>query len=108
MVTKVRLEVSGNDKTREYGAANPSLDATISGFKNSETLATSGVTGSAGCSTAAIAASSVAGSPYAITCALGTLAAGNYGVHLNSELLTHIKATLEVLLDDKTREYGAA
>src|SRR5207253_3063610 len=77
-ILKATLEVTANDKSRLYGDANPSFDAAISGFKNLETLATSGVTGSASCTTGATATSSVVGSPYAITCALGTLAAGNY------------------------------
>jgi hypothetical protein len=107
-ILKATLEVTGNDKTREYGAANPSLDATISGFKNSETLATSGVTGSAGCATTATPASSVGGSPYAITCALGTLAAGNYSFHFNNGQLTVTKATLTVMADNKSKTLGAA
>ena len=48
-ITKATLTVTANDKTREYGAANPTFDATISGFKNGETLATSGVTGTPSC-----------------------------------------------------------
>jgi hypothetical protein len=107
-VTKATLAVTGNDKSREYGAANPLLDATISGFKNSETLATSGVAGSAGCSTTATPASSVGGSPYAITCALGTLAAGNYAFHFNNGQLAVTKATLTVMADNKSKTLGAA
>src|SRR5205823_4645975 len=83
MILKATLEVTANDKSRLYGDANPTLDAAISGFKNSETLASSGVTGSASCTTGAIATSPVPG-PYAITCALGSLAAGNYMFHFNA------------------------
>ena len=64
-ITKATLTVTANDKSRTYGDANPTFDATISGFKNGETLATSGVTGSRACTHAATATSSVAGSPYA-------------------------------------------
>src|SRR5207248_3589081 len=64
--------------TLPYVPTRRSSDLSYSGFKNSETLATSGVTGSPSLTTAATAASSVAGSPYTITAALGTLAAGNY------------------------------
>src|SRR5207248_702537 len=71
-ITKATLTVTANDKTRAYGDANPAFDAAITGFKNSETLATSGVTGSPSCSTTATAASSVSGSPYPISCIIGT------------------------------------
>src|SRR5207249_4212564 len=50
--------------------------ATLSGFNNGETLATSDVTGSASCTTTATSSSAVGS--YTITCAQGTLAAGNY------------------------------
>ena len=36
-VGKATLTVSANDKSREYGEANPTFDGDISGFKNSET-----------------------------------------------------------------------
>ena len=44
-VTKATLTVTADDTSRVRGA-NPALTATITGFKNGETLATSGVTGS--------------------------------------------------------------
>src|SRR5207237_9383902 len=77
-ITPNHLTLTAHDTTRTYGDSNPALDATISGFKNGEGLATSGITGSANCTTSAIATSSVAGSPYAIACTSGTLAASNY------------------------------
>src|SRR5207245_1310204 len=107
-VTKATLTVTADDKTREYGDANPAFTASYSGFKNSETLGTSGVTGSPSLSTTATATSSVAGSPYTITAALGTLAAGNYSFSFVHGALTVTKATLTVTADDKTREYGDA
>src|SRR5439155_4743149 len=76
-VTKAHLKVTGDDTSRVYGAANPTFTATLSGFKNGETLATSGVTGNATCTSPATGTSAVPG-PYAITCPQGTLAAGNY------------------------------
>jgi hypothetical protein len=75
-ITKAPLTVTANDKTAQYSDPNPALDATITGFKNSETLATSGVTGSPSCTT--IRTTSSAPSVYPITCTIGTLAAGNY------------------------------
>src|SRR5439155_1057652 len=91
-----------------YGDANPAFSASYSGFKNSETLGTSGVTGSPSLSTRATATSSVAGSPYVITAALGSLAAGNYSFSFVHGALSVTKATLTVTADDKTREYGDA
>src|SRR2546428_857023 len=105
-ITKATLTVKANDKAREYGDANPSFDATISGFKNGENLGTSGVTGSPACSTTAIAASPVG--PFPITCLLGTLAATNYDFSFVGGTLSITKATLTVTADDKTRIYGDA
>ena len=44
-VDKAHLSVTADNKTKVYGNANPPLTATISGFQNGETLATSGVSG---------------------------------------------------------------
>ena len=108
-ITKAHLTVTANNQSRVYGAGDPAFDATISGFVNSETLGTSGVTGSASCSTTASASSSVAGSPYAITCTQGTLAAGNYDfTPFVAGQLTVTKAALTVTADNKSRAYGAA
>src|SRR5947208_1885914 len=107
MILKATLEVTANDKSRIYGDVNPGFDATITAFKNGETLATSGVTGTASCSSGATATSSVSGSPYAITCALGTLGAGNYMFHFNSGQLTITKAALTVMADNKSKLLNA-
>src|SRR5881396_1451339 len=106
-ISKATLTVTADNTGREYGAANPTFTATITGFKNSETLATSGVTGSPSLATAATATSAVPG-PYAITAALGTLASGNYSFSFAAGELTISKATLTVTADNTGREYGAA
>src|SRR5207249_5657946 len=99
------LQPIADDTSREYGAANGSLSATISGFKNLETLATSGVTGSPSCTTTRTASSPVNGTTgYPITCTLGSLAANNYDFHFTAGKLTVTKATLEVTADDTSRE----
>src|SRR5262249_47795646 len=46
-ITKAHLTVTADDKSKTYGDANPALTATLSGFVGGETLATSGVAGSA-------------------------------------------------------------
>ena len=76
-INQALLSVSANSVSRLFGQANPSLVVTITGFVNGQTLATSGVTGSASCSTTATT-TSVPGT-YPITCAIGALAASNYG-----------------------------
>src|SRR3989442_9883548 len=75
-VTKATLTVIAENKSRVYGATNPQLTASYSGFVNGDTAAALG--GSPSLSTAAGASSTVAGSPYPITAALGTLNAANY------------------------------
>src|SRR5207244_11080422 len=102
------LAVTTAGTTRDDRSPHPALPTSYSGFKNSETLGTSGVTGSPSLSTTATATSSVAGSPYTITAALGTLAAGNYSFSFVHGALTVTKATLTVTADDETREYGDA
>ncbi|MEJ0001766.1 MAG: MBG domain-containing protein [bacterium] len=77
-VTKAPLAITANDKSRAYNAANPAFDATVSGFVNGQNLGTSGLAGAPACSTTATPTSPVSGSPYAITCTIGTLSASNY------------------------------
>ncbi|TMG03036.1 MAG: choice-of-anchor D domain-containing protein, partial [Chloroflexi bacterium] len=103
-VTQATLTVTANSHSREYGDANPILDATISGFKNGENLASSGVTGTASCSTAATTASAVAN--YSITCTIGSLSAVNYSFTFAAGTLHVTPAGLTVTANDKTREYG--
>src|SRR5262249_7968121 len=96
------LTVTADDKTRVYGDPNPAFTASYMGFKNGETLGTSGVTGSPSLTTLATATSPVPG-PYPITAALGTLAAGNYGFAFVDGNLTITKATLTVT-EEHTRQ----
>src|SRR5262249_35398590 len=102
--TKPALTVTADNQPRAYGDANPPFTATLSGFKNAETLATSGVTGTASCTSTATPASPVAGSPYPITCTAGTLTAGNYafGSFVEGQL-TITKAALTGTADNPTR-----
>jgi hypothetical protein len=90
-VTPAALTVTADPKTRGYGDANPTLTASYSGFKNGETLATSGVTGAPALTTTATASSAVG--TYAITAGPGTLAAPNYSFVFVDGTLTVNKAT---------------
>ncbi|MDQ6885439.1 MAG: Ig-like domain repeat protein, partial [Candidatus Dormibacteraeota bacterium] len=77
-VNPAPLTVTADDQTRQYGTPNPALTATLAGFVNGETSATSDVTGQASCATSAVQTSGVVGSPYAISCSQGTLTSRNY------------------------------
>ena len=105
-VNQATLMVRADDASRTYGEANPAFTATISGFKNGETLATSGVTGSPSVTTTATAASAVG--PYTITAAGGSLAASNYQFTYVNGTLTVNKAGLTVTADSLGRLYGDA
>jgi MBG domain (YGX type)/Putative Ig domain len=75
-VTKAPLTVTADHQSRLFGAANPQLTATLSGFVLGQSLATSDVTGAASCTTTAVVFS-VPGD-YPITCTVGSLSSTNY------------------------------
>src|SRR5207244_2547288 len=107
-ITKAHLTVTADDKSRAYGAANPTFTATISGFVNGESVAV--VNGSptfSGTGPSSTATTTVG--DYVITPALGTLSATNYDFTPFVNGTLHItKAHLTVTADDKSRAYGAA
>ena len=105
-ITKATLTVTADNKSRDYGDANPLFTASYSGFKNSEVLATSGVTGSPSLTTTATPASSVAGSPYTIAAALGTLASGNYNFAFVDGQLAVTPRPATVTANNKSKTYG--
>ena len=106
-VAKASLTVTGGNSTRVYGAVNPGLTSTISGFVNGETFSSTGISGAASVTTVATATSNVGN--YAIVPAAGTLAAANYsfGSFVNGTLAV-TPATLTVTANAATRLYGAA
>ena len=106
VIGKAMLTVTANDNSRPYGADNPALSATISGFTNGETLGTSGITGSPIVTTTATSASPVGS--YTITVASGSLSSTKYDfTYINGTLIVG-KAMLTVTADDYSRLYGAA
>src|SRR5262249_33696855 len=105
-VNPAQLTVTADNKSRGYGAANPALTATITGFTNGETLATSGVTGTPALSTTATSASAFGN--YPITAAAGTLAASNYTFAFVNGTLSVTKVGLTITADNKTKVFGAA
>jgi hypothetical protein len=90
-VTPAVLTVTADNKSRGYGDANPPLTASYSGFKNGETLATSGVTGAPGLTTTATGTSAIGS--YPITATIGTLASVNYTFAFVNGTLTITQAT---------------
>jgi VCBS repeat-containing protein len=103
-VTQAVLTVTGTNMHRPYGASNPTLTVSYSGFVNAQNLATSGVTGSPDLSTSANSMSPVG--PYPIVVALGTLSASNYSFNLVNGVLTVGQTTLIVLANNSSRAYG--
>jgi hypothetical protein len=75
-VTPATLLVTASNAARTYGVANPPFTATITGFVNGQTLASSGVTGSPSLTTSATAASTPGS--YVITAGPGSLTSSNY------------------------------
>jgi hypothetical protein len=103
-VYRAALMVTADNQSRTYGAPNPALTYTFSGFKNGDTAAV--VSGSAAVSTTATSTSGVGS--YPITVAKGSLFATNYYFVFTSGTLTVGKAPLTVTADNKTRAYGAS
>jgi len=85
-VVPATLTVTANNQSTTFGSPVPALTATITGFVNGQTLATSGVTGQAACTTTATP-TSPSGS-YPITCTPGTLHAVNYAFTFVAGTLT--------------------
>ncbi len=85
-IAKATLTVTADDQTKGFGDPLPPLTATLRGFANSETLASSGVTGHANCATTAAAMSP--GGTYPITCTQGSLSAAHYNFSFADGTLT--------------------
>ena len=85
-IAKKTLTVTADPHSKLFGAPDPALTVTITGFAFGQTLQNSGVTGQPSCTTTATA-SSPAGT-YPITCAQGTLAAANYAFTFTPGTLT--------------------
>jgi len=86
-IARAQLTVTADNQSMPYGSTLPNPTASYSGFVYAQTLATSGVTGSPGCSIAA-GPYTVPGSPYVISCTQGTLSAANYSFALVNGTLT--------------------
>jgi hypothetical protein len=104
-VSKATITVTAEDKTRGYGDPNPALTAAFTGFVNGETTAV--LTGAPALSTTATPTSPIAVT-YPITATIGSLSATNYQFAFVPGTMTLTPATLNILADNKTRQYGLA
>jgi MBG domain (YGX type) len=109
-INKAHLTVKADDKMKTYdGAPFSPFTATISGFVNSETLATSGVTGSAGFTGSAVGAISATPGTYTITPTLGNLSAANYDfTPFNNGTLTISKANANITVNGYSNFYDGS
>ena len=106
-INKASLTVTADNDSRVYGAVNPTLTSTISGFVNGESVVSAGVTGNASVTTTATATSNVG--TYATVTTVGTLAAANYSFNtLVNGSLAITPANLTITANSATRLYGAA
>jgi hypothetical protein len=103
-VTRAALTVTADNQSRLYGAANPVLTASYSGFVNGQDGSV--LSGTPALSTTANTDSVVG--VYEITAAAGSLSAANYSFTFVNGTLTVGKAVVMVQADDKSRIYGAA
>ena len=101
-VTPATLLVTPDNQSRPYGATNPVLTASYSGFVNGDT--TNVLAGAPILSTVADVASPVG--IYLITAALGTLSATNYEFSFTNATLTVGKAVVMVAANAQSRGYG--
>jgi len=97
------LLVTANNQSRLYGATNPVLTYTISGFVGTDTVAV--VNGTPGLSTTADTNSPVGN--YVITATNINLSASNYVFAFSNSTLTITKAPLGVTANAASRLYGA-
>jgi hypothetical protein len=101
-VTQAVLLVTAENQSRLYGATNPALTVTYSGFLNAD--GANVISGQPDVSTAACDASPVGN--YDIVVGLGSLSATNYSFSLTNGTLTVGKVLLTVTADNQVRLYG--
>jgi filamentous hemagglutinin family protein len=97
------LTYTADDLIRRYGAANPTLTYTVTGWKPG---VTNDVTGAPALSVAATQNSGVGS--YAIGITAGTLASSNYDFGFTAGTLSVTRAPLTITASDATRRVGVA
>jgi hypothetical protein len=102
-VTQAVLTVTADNQSRAYGATNPELTVSYSGFVNGED--TNVLNGRPDLNTGADTNSAVG--TYPIEISLGTLSTnGNYSFNFTNGTLTVTAYALTVSVDSQTRAYG--
>jgi type IV secretory pathway protease TraF len=107
-ITPATLTYAANDVSKTYGASNPALSGTVTGFVLGQTQA-SATTGTLGFATSATASSNVGA--YAINGSGLTAKNGNYVFVQavgNATALTINPATLTYTANDASKTYGAS
>src|SRR5262249_10288006 len=99
--TAAVLTITANNETRPYGAANPALTVSYSGFVNGDTAAS--LTTAPTVSTTATAASGVG--TYPITAGGAVSANANYTIAYVPGTLTVTPAALTITARNETRAY---
>jgi hypothetical protein len=102
-VQQATLTVKADDQTRAYGADNPSLTYTMTGFVNNDTQA-SATSGTPSLTTTATSTSDPG--QYPITITAGTLAASNYAFSFVNGTLTVTPPTLYTISGQVTKGSG--
>ena len=96
-ITKANASVTPNPASKTYGAADPALSGTLSGF-----IAADGITAAY----SRAPGETVAGSPYALSAALSPVSAlSNYNITYNAANFTINKAPVMVGLSNMTQTY---
>jgi hypothetical protein len=103
-VTPVILTITADSKTKDYGAALPTLTASYSGFVNGDVA--SSLTTQPTLTTTATALSHVAGNPYSITASAAVDT--DYTISYVAGTLAVEPVALTIKADDQTKAYGAA
>jgi hypothetical protein len=103
-VNPAPLLVSADNNSRAYGATNPTLTVSYSGFVNGEVLATSDVGGAPSLTTAADTNSPVGS--YNIMAELGTLTSTNYSFTFSNGTLTVTTAPLGITANNDSKTYN--
>ena len=101
-VTKAVISVTADNKSRVYGNSNPSFTYSYSGFQNSDS--SSVINGTIFGSTPANLTSNVGS--YNIIPNISDLTSSNYTFSSINGILTIDKATINVIADNKSKNYG--
>ncbi len=101
VVDPAPLTITADSQEKTYGAANPTLTATYSGFVNNDTAAS--LNPAVMFSTTATITSAVGGYPISVTGATNS----NYTITFVGGILTVAPAVLTVTADNATRVYGS-